>query len=440
MQLNDIYSNILKNTILPLADKAMQTNISYYFKKINKMRVWSKPEIINWQEKRLVNLITHAFENTDYYRNLFNKLGIAPNDIQTIEEVRKIPPLTKEIIMNNFNDLMPKNISKIHHKKTSTGGSTGDPLVYLLDNQSWSFSVANNILNWERTDYRYGEKYIALGSTSLLVNEKSSIKHRLYYRFKNKIGLNGMNMSDQVCKNYSEFIKRNGVKYLYGYASSIYLLAKYIIKANEKLDINACFPTSEILTDNFRETIKKAFNCVILNGYGAHDGGITAFEHEKGIFEVGYNCIINFNKIDSEGRTKVLLTDLLNFAMPLINYEIGDELVKRDSGSSNSFNGQVFSSVLGRSSDVIELENGNVITGPGFTVLFGKIPVDYYNIKKIGLNSILCTIKKRKEYSSEHESVVISTLRKHCGSNSKIEIVYTVENIYTESGKVKYFG
>lgn len=435
-----IYSEILKNIVLPLADKTMQTKISYYLKKIRQMNDWSKDAITDWQEQKLKKLVTHAYNETKYYNELFKKIGINPDNIKTLDDLKKIPPLTKEIIKNNFEAITPKNLSIIPHKKSSTGGSTGEPLVYFLDYESWSFIHANQILNWEKTGYRYGDKFIALGSTSLLVEKQKSLKHDIYYKLKNKIGLNGINMADNVCSSYISFIKKSKIKYIYGYASSIYMLAKYLLKNKEDLIIKVCFPTSEVLTDIYRTTIEKAFRCKVLNGYGANDGGVSAYEHVIGFFEVGYNSIVNTRNSGQNNGSPALLTDLLNFAMPLINYQLGDEIVIDNTAHNHLYNGQIINKVMGRTSDIIELENGNSITGPGFTVLFGKLPVDYYYIEKDGYNSIKCLIKKRSDFQKEHLDLILTTLEKQCGKDVKINMNYIEEIKYTNSGKIKYFG
>jgi len=433
-------SSLIKHAILPVADKVMKTNIAYSLKQIKYLQKLSRKDLYEWQCRRLTSLVNHAYNNTTYYRQLFDNYNLNPGDINLLEDLRKLPRLKKEDIRNNFNDLIPNNIKNIPHKKSSTGGSTGNPLIYLLDNQSWSFSVANNIVNWEKTGYQYGDKFIALGSSSLFIENQKSIPHIIYYKLKNKIGLNGVNMSDEVCQKYLDLINRKNIKYIYGYASSIYLLSKYVLKNNIVINIDACFPTSEVLTDIYRESLIKAFKCKILNVYGANDGGITAFEHDSGCFEVGYNSLIS-GVCESNHSSKILLTDLLNYSMPLINYQIGDEVVmKNDHLKKCNYNGQVIEKVLGRSSDLIELENGSRITGPGFTILFKDLPVEYYCIEKVGYNSIKCTIKKIKEFDDSHEKVILSTFKKNLGADSNISITYSNEIKYTKSGKIKYFG
>jgi phenylacetate-CoA ligase len=429
-----------KNIILPIADVIIGTSVYENYKHIKRLSKTSKDDITKWQNDALIKLVSHAYYNTKYYYNLFNKLNLKPTDIKRAEDLVKLPILTKQDIRENYDDLVPSNINKIKHKRASTGGSTGEPLVYLLDYKSWSFTTAANIFYWEKTGYRYGDKYVALGSSSLFVEKKKSLLHSVYFKFKNKFGLSGVNLSDEACKAHIDFIRETKIRYIYGYASAIYLLALYVKKESIKVNIKAVFPTSEILTDKYRETISEAFNCQIIDCYGARDGGVVAYSFVPNCYEVGYNCIVRIDNAAQIGQGSALLTDLFNYAMPLINYQIGDELIiNRDDNNCNDYNCQIINKVLGRSSEIIRLENGSILTGPGFTILFKDIPVEYYCIEKTGVNTITCYIKKLNEYNSNHESLIQSTLAKHMGSDSSLLIVYTDQVKYSKSGKRIYF-
>jgi len=127
--------------------------------------------------------------------------------------------------------------------------------------------------------------------------------------------------------------------------------------------------------------------------------------------------------------------------MPLINYEIGDQVITVEGlGCKKNYNGQVFRAILGRTSDLIELENGSVLTGPGFTILFKDIPVDYFHIEKTGVNSITIKIKPLDSYNETHEKLILSTLMKQMGEGAFVNIVQTNEVLYSASGKRKYFS
>ncbi len=435
--MSQFYSTILKFLIQPAADLIMNTSISYFYRRIKDMHTWSKEDIKYWQNKKLCSLIEHAYNHTNYYRNLFETLKLTPSDIRTVDDLKKLPILTKEDILKNYSNLIPNNLNTIPHKKTATGGSTGVPLIYLSDNMSWSYSNANNILSWEDIGYKYGDAYIALGSTSLFANIRKSLKHYIYYRLKNKIGINGVNMSDKVCSSILNIIISKRIRYIYGYASAIYLLGKYVVDNNISLNVLGCFTTSEVLIPHYRETIHLAFKCRIVDCYGAHDGGITAYSIEPGLFKVGYNCYVRLHQPDSINSGSALLTDLLNYAMPLINYQLGDILQMKE--DDLVYNGQVVNHVVGRESDILQFGNGNILTGPGFTVLFSDLPVEYYCIEKLTDFSIKCHIIKLDDYSSESEKLILQTIKKQAGIGIDVKITYTTKPFLSKSGKRKYF-
>jgi phenylacetate-CoA ligase len=114
-------------------------------------------------------------------------------------------------------------------------------------------------------------------------------------------------------------------------------------------------------------------------------------------------------------------------------------LFNEDKSKRSDFNGQIINKVWGRTSDIIELENGHVLTGPGFTILFKDIPVEYYHIKKSGFNTINCTMKKLDNYTNYHEKIILSTFRKQMGDNASLNLEYSDKVKYSKSGKRKYF-
>lgn len=433
--IKQIMNNVIKKIILPFGDMAMNTSITSWINKIYRLQKYSKKEIDNWQNNHLQRLIQHAYNNTLYYKELFDENNLKPSDIKTKSDLEKLPILTKQNIIDNYDRLTPSNIKDFKYKKASTGGSTGNPMKYILDLKSWSFTNANNIVNWEKTSYRYGMKYVSLGSTSINLNTKQSWKHRVFYHIKNKISLNGINMSDEVCESYIKLLNDKKIKYIYGYASALYLLAKYAINNKTNAKLYACFSTSEMLTPFYRDTIIKAFDCEVVNCYGARDGGITAFAHQHDYFEVGYNCIVHTGE---KNTGMAQLTDLFNYAMPLINYELGDE-VEIGNPIEYDYNGQILKQVLGRSSEVMKLENGRILTGPGFTILFKDMPVESYSIKQLNSNTLCCYIKKTDEYTLEHEKDIHNSIQNQAGINTIVQIEYVDDFNISKSGKRQYF-
>lgn len=430
-------SLLLLKGVYPLSDALFHTHIASWYATIRKMLSWSPDGIATWQTERMKRLVADAYQYSPYYRQLFDSLSLKPEDIRTMEDLEKIPPLTKEIIREHYDDIILRGKPGLHFRHTSTGGSTGNPTRYVKDNDSWGFDNAFNLLMWEQAGYRVGERFLALGSSSLFPTTKKSFLHDLYYGLRGKIPFNAMDLSKERLEKCVELIRKKKIHFIYGYASSIFLLARYVEENHleSTLRIKACFPTSEILTDVYRSTIERVFDCVVSDMYGAHDGGIVAHCINGG-FKVGYNCIVQIE--DGSDSGPALLTDVTSTAFPFIRYKLGDELTLGE-GYSAFYNGQVLDNVVGRTSDVIELENGRVLTGPGFTVLFSKLDVQGYRIYKSGELEITVEIVKGDGFTEEQEKLVIDTMHKHAGDDCSIQVKYADKLVNRANGKNLFF-
>jgi phenylacetate-CoA ligase len=436
-----LYPHLLKNVIMPIADKIMDTKYMYYLRFIEKMNKWSSLEIEEWQNELLINLISHAYNNTKYYNELMKRMKLSPSDIRVVEDLKKLPVLKKEYVAKHYDEFVPGNINNFRFIKNSTGGSTGDPMRFLSDIDFLCFAQANRIYSWQQFGYNYGDKYAVLGSSSLISEKAPSLQHKILYTLTRKVPFNGMNISDEKALKYLDDIKAKKIKFIYGYASSLYLLAKFAMDNDYDVpEITACFSTSEILTDVYRNAIKKAFNCKVMDCYGAADGGIMGYEINKGYYHVGYNSIAEINDQFGTSSGKVLSTNIKDFSFPLIKYEIGDEVdLLSEDLKSYSFNGQVIKKIYGRKSDVIRLENGNVLTGPGFTILFKDLNVKGYQILKEKELCIKITIQKGDQYSTKEEKLIYSTFKKYAGKDCEILISYVDRFETLSNGKVNYF-
>lgn len=434
--MSKIREAIILNFLFPLADKLMGTCAMKWYGQIKLMNTWSKEQIDNWQNKQLQVFIRHAYDNTIYYKNLFDELRLTPDDIKTKEDLKKLPIINKDIVNKNYENLIPSNIKQIRYRKARTGGTTGEPMRYLCDENTWGYVTGAKIYAWKKTGYHYADKFVALGSSSLF-SKKPSFPRRIYDKMRNEIALNGINLSDEICECYVEIIKKKKVRFLYGYAASLYLLAKYVDTNGIDLKMDVVFTTSEKLTDIYREKIIKAFHCKVMDCYGAKDAGITAFEIEKGIYPISYNSIAETLNDKKGGSGKLLTTNVLNYAFPLIRYEFGDEAVL--SNNYKNYNGQVLLDIIGRSSDVIILKNGNKITGPGFTILMKPFDIEAYQIRQISEREIELDILPGESFDKNQESIIFDEVLRFLGKDCILKIIYVDKFEPLKNGKRRYF-
>ena len=151
-----IRESIILNLILPLADIKFKTSFARWYRKIKKMEQWTPEKVKAWQVENMKKRIEHAYVHIPYYHDLFDKLGLKPDDFSSMEDLKKIPVLTKDIIRENFERLIPDDVHKYPYHVGQTGGSTGNPLKFYTDNNSWGFNSAFTTYCWRQTGYRYG--------------------------------------------------------------------------------------------------------------------------------------------------------------------------------------------------------------------------------------------------------------------------------------------
>ena len=89
----------------------------------------SREQIVALQNEKLVKQVKHVYENVPYYAKMMDEKGVKPEDIQSIEDLPKLPFLTK----NDLRDAYPYGLLGVPLEKAvriqSTSGTTGRRVV-----------------------------------------------------------------------------------------------------------------------------------------------------------------------------------------------------------------------------------------------------------------------------------------------------------------------
>lgn len=426
--------------LLPIAEKVIGTSASHWYRQINQMSQWNNTQIVEWQNRQLAKFVCHAYEHTRYYKNLFDSLGLVPDDIQSAEDLKKLPVINKAIINAHYEELIPDNLQQFKYRKGKTGGTTGEPMLYLCDENTWGYVTAAKIFHWKRAGYHYGDKFAAMGSSSLF-SQKPSLVRRIYDKLRNEYPMNAVNLTDELCQKYVETIKREHIHYLYGYAAAIYTFTKYVKEKRVDLSqIDAVFTTSENLLDEYRNLMGETYHCKVMDCYGARDAGITAYESERGVYQVGYNVIAEIIDEFEKNTGTLLSTNFLNYSFPLIRYQFGDEAELLDGFDETKYNGQIIRRIIGRTSDVMRLGNGHHLTATGFSMIMKEFDIVAFDFKKVGDIELVLRIQPvTGKYSKEQENKIRETFVKYIGNDCSLIIEYVDGFETLKNGKHRFF-
>lgn len=436
--MNKLGESLRLKMILPLAEKIKGLKATYWYRQINEMNMWTKQQVLDWQNQHLRDFVRHAYEHTKYYKELFDSLGLKPEDVKTAEDLKKLPILTKDIIRSRYDDFIPDNLSQLPHRQDRTGGTTGEPMRFLTSEDTWGYVTAAKMVAWKTTPYKYGDKFAALGSASIL-KEKPSLVRRIYDWIRQEYPMNSMSLNNELCQKYIDTMRKEGIHYIYGYASSIYLLAKYA--HDNQVDVSfikGAYTTSENLTSTYRSMIENTFGCRVMDCYGCRDAGVACYEIKPGEYYVGYASIVELIDELEDGTGTAISTNILNFAFPMIRYEYGDMI--RFHKNPTEYNGQVIEQVLGRKSDVLRLDNGHVLTSPGFTVLMKKFDIVAYDIQKISGSEVRVKVQVVKnKWTNQQEQVLMNEMQRFVGDGCACTIEYVDYFEPLKNGKRRYF-
>ena len=253
---------------------------------------------------------------------------------------------------------------KLVRKKT--GGSTGEPFVYLTGVRAQSYLWAAILLSWRVAGYRLGEPVSFLAGSALF---GAGFRQRLYYRLMHVQLLSAFDLSPERLDAYSRQIAAHESRLLYGYASAIHQLALHVLASGQRprYALRGIVCTAEVLSDSMRSTIEQAFGVPCYSQYGCNDAGVSAYECER---RAGFHLVTEraWPEVLADGR--LVATDLANDAFFLPRYDTGDLVTMAPAPCPCGRGFPLIASVLGRANDLVHDMAGNTVHSEFFTHLF----------------------------------------------------------------------
>ncbi len=441
-----MYSTVLKNVMFPLYQILKPPNERYstYFKFLEKSQWWDYSELKKYQLKQLKKILNHANKNVPYYHKLFKKIGFRPNEIKELNDLEKIPILTKEEILNNLNELTNQSCQKSNLIPTTTGGSTAAPMKFFIDNRWEACNMSAAYRSWGWAGYNLGDKLAYLWGATQDLNDYSQ-KEKIKNYLLRTIKLNAFNISEDIFDSYVKKLEEFKPKIINSYASTMDLFARHLLEKNiNTIQPKAILTTGDMLYGRYRKTIQHAFNCDVFDYYSGRDTSLQAAEcaEHSGYHLSIENAVVEFiedNEHVSPGETgKIIITDLCNYAVPFIRYEIGDLGVPSDEICSCGRNLPLMKSLKGRMFDNIVTSDGNLLSG-----IFFHFLIVYYNIQGIKqfqivqekINKIIVYIVKNDRGNGDDVNRFIQYIQEKVGDATTVEIVYVSDIKTTKSGK-----
>ena len=134
---------------------------------------WLPPEEIRaYQERRLAVILHEAFARVPYYRQLLADRRLSPADIRGIDDLGKLPILTKDALRKAGRALVVAAASRFHPCVCRTSGTSGAPLTLYFDKHANILEFVYYWRHWSWAGYRLGDRFAELGSLYFLKRER----------------------------------------------------------------------------------------------------------------------------------------------------------------------------------------------------------------------------------------------------------------------------
>lgn len=396
---------------------------------------WSYEQMCDFRDKRLKLMIKHCYDTVPFYRNLFDDYGINPESIRDLEDLKKLPLLTKSIVKNNFNNLISTDINKNKVIKIKTSGTTGAGLTLYCTRETiyeqWSsFWRARNNIGIE-----FGAWNAIFGGKNVVSIEQQRPPYWRVNAAGHQVYFSVYHLNDSNIEDYISEIEKRRIKWIHAYPSAINLIAQYMVSHNRQLSSEIKYITtgSENLLESQKSVINQAFGIKPYQHYGqAENVAIFSERKDHKIFVDEDFSAVEFLYDPNLDTYKIVGTSLNNYAMPLLRYEIGDIADFRESNE-----GREILSLDGRKEDYIVLSNGTKV-GRLADVFCHMTNIYESQIIQNKVGEIIIRIVKGCNYSYEDEKLLLNKLYLKIGKSEKIILEYVNEINRTKNGKLRF--
>jgi len=332
----------------------------------------------------------------------------------------------------------------------STGGSTGEPLSFHStrdDQYNWGFAAAQRAYRWAGNEL--GEKCVWLRWVRPYRSKMEKFRETLAQFFERILFLDAREMSAEKLTLFVRKLEKFQPAFIRGYPAAIYLLARFIEREGKpRLRLKAIITTSEQLYDYQRDIFAKVFQCETYSHYCSYEVHTIASEcpEHSGYHIAAENVIVEI--VDDEGglvpvgdEGRILITNLHNYAMPFIRYDMGDVGVSSDKACPCGRGLPLLAALNGRTTDVIFTRSGRSIPAIpyGFLISLG---VEQYQIVQETYERVVVKFVLDREYPEEHldklTREILSQYQPIFGEDMDIAVEFVDQILPTEAGKRRF--
>jgi phenylacetate-CoA ligase len=435
-----------RDVVYGLQERACGRPTFRYLAELERSQWLSPAGLQRLQLGKLRQLLSVAFAHSPWHRARMTQAGLQPESVASLEDLRRLPCMNKQDAATHGDHLVWRGVPGGAFRY-NTGGSSGQPLIFHFGRWRQASDAAGRMRARRWWGVEPGEPEAYLWGAPVELNKTDWVK-TLRDRLINQLVLNAFAMSPARMDGYLDALESFRPHCLYGYASSVALLAAHAKERGRRPRLprlKVVCTTGEPLFDHQRALIGEVFGAPVANEFGSRDIGFTAHESPQGQMLLMSESIV-LEVLDAAGQPvapgemgEAVMTGLCSEAQPFIRYRTGD-MVRMSPEPDRAGRGlHVIAEVVGRQTDFLVRADGTIMHAlAGIYVLRATEGVAEFKLIQHDLRDLEVQVVPGPRWQAESAQAIAAGLRQRLGENVRVN-VRLVDRIAPEaSGKHRY--
>ncbi|SEO97830.1 phenylacetate-CoA ligase [Aquisalimonas asiatica] len=385
------------------------------------------------REQKLAALLQHCVERVPWYRD---RCGVT-------EPVLARFPVLERATVRDHGDALKSDGFDGELLRSSTGGSSGAPLVFWTDKVKEARHNAQKLRFRRWFGIRPGDRQVDFWGSPIELGKQSRLRVAKDRYLLNQVVLSAHDLTPERLQEYARFLARFRPRLLYGYPTVIYRLAQFVDAHPELLGRYrpvAVVCTSEMLYPQMREAIAAVFECPVANEYGSRDGGLIAHECSEGRLHVAMEHVwLEVDAPDENGVGDLLVTNLDGYGMPFVRYRVGDRGRLGEPGCACGFHLPVLDHLEGRRNDFLVGVDGRQVHGSAANYVMRELErLHQYRLIQRRDLSVDVDVVMEGELTDDERQTVHRGLRRALGGDVPVRLRRVGHIPPSASGKYRW--
>jgi len=445
-RMSDRYTRFVSRVLFPLHERLKGHDSVERLRALESSQ-WLAPDAIEQlRVGRLREFLVKIGAEVPYYGRIFAEAEFDPATVRTLEDLRRLPLLTKPLIRANADTLKARNAGRL--KRYNTGGSSGEPLIFYIGPDRVSHDVA---AKWRATRWwgvDIGDPEIVVWGSPVELGAQDWTRAARDRVLRTRL-LSAFEMSAPNLDRFIEAIRRMRPRSLFGYPSALAHIARHAESCGRRMNdlgIEVAFVTAEQLYPDQRAQIARTFGCKVANGYGGRDAGFIAHQCPEGGMHISAEDIVveivdpgTGASVPAGGAGEIVVTHLATGDFPFVRYRTGDIGILDERRCTCRRGLPLLKEIQGRSTDFVIAHDGTVVHALALIYALREQPaVEAFKIVQESRESIRVALVPRDGFTETAAESIRKAFHARLGERVDVRIEQVPEIPPERSGKHRY--